>query len=157
MRGKAVPVICRGTATKKGPQEFKFSLGDFMLGTESSSQGFLHLSTNPTCFPFISFLFNLSGIPPPQSWPELMPASCPGAETCAWVGIASRTRQPLQPELTRTRTRTRVWPALPGRMTGPLTVDAMAREMQRTGGHWLHSTSQALPVAQTCLQCPWSQ
>lgn len=49
-----MPVICRGITTKKRPQEFKFSLGDFVLGTEFSSRGFFHPSTKSNLFSFIS-------------------------------------------------------------------------------------------------------
>lgn len=55
---KTMPAICRGITTKKGPQEFKFSLGDFFRRTRLFSVCFFfffHPSTKSNLFFFFFF------------------------------------------------------------------------------------------------------
>lgn len=52
-----MPVICRGITTKKEPQEFKFSLGDFFSRDEILFLGFSVLCFVCVC---VVFFFNPS-------------------------------------------------------------------------------------------------
>lgn len=101
---KAMPVFCRGITTKKGPQEFKFSLGDFSLWSKFSSQGFvspIDKIQSVLSFLFFSFLlyrlpFYLPGHPPGPSRSPSRPAAQGEAETPALPPRAAAPARPYQ-------------------------------------------------------------
>lgn len=64
---KTMPVIRRGITTKKGPREFKFSLGDFFLRTKFSSGFFSPINKIQPVFLF--FVFKFASPPPPSASP----------------------------------------------------------------------------------------
>ena len=75
---KTMPAICRGITTKKGPQKFKFSLGDFFRRTRLFSVFFPPINKIQPFFFFNSLPFHLSGYPPSPIQSPSRPAAQEG-------------------------------------------------------------------------------
>ena len=113
---KTMPVIRRGITTKKGPREFKFSLGDFLLRTKFSSGFFSPINKiQPVFFFFFFFFFNslplhLPGHPPlvpSRALVGQLPRKGAGSTDVLQSKPPALPGQLLQPN----HTRARVWAA----------------------------------------------